>query len=59
MASWMRTIRTTLTLDPDVERLLEEEAHRVRRPRAKQIINDAIRQGLAPRLADRRRQYRA
>lgn len=44
-------MRTTLTLDPDVERLLEEEAHRVRRP-WKQIVNDAIRRGLAPRLAD-------
>jgi len=44
-------MRTTLTLDPDVERLLEDEVHRVRRP-FKQVVNDAIRRGLAPRLAD-------
>jgi hypothetical protein len=44
-------MRTTLTLDPDVERMLEEEAHRVRRP-WKQVVNDAIRRGLTPRLAD-------
>lgn len=43
-------MRTTLTLDPDVERLLEEEAHRLRRP-WKQVVNDAIRRGLAPRAA--------
>jgi len=44
-------VRTTLTLDPDVERLLADEAHRVRRP-FKQVVNDAIRRGLSPRLAD-------
>jgi hypothetical protein len=44
-------MRTTLTLDPDVERLLTEEMHRVRRP-YKQVVNDAIRRGLAPRLSD-------
>jgi hypothetical protein len=44
-------MRTTLTLDPDVERLLREEMHRVRRP-YKQVVNDAIRRGLAPRLSD-------
>jgi hypothetical protein len=44
-------MRTTLTLDPDVEKLLEAEVHRVRRP-WKQVVNDAIRRGLAPRLAD-------
>jgi hypothetical protein len=44
-------VRTTLTLDPDVERLLTEEMHRVRRP-YKQVVNDAIRRGLAPRLSD-------
>lgn len=41
-------MRTTLTLDPDVARMLEEEAHRVRKP-FKQVVNDAIRRGLAPR----------
>jgi hypothetical protein len=43
-------VRTTLTLDPDVARLLEEEAHRTRKP-FKQVVNDAIRRGLSPRLA--------
>jgi hypothetical protein len=40
-------MRTTLTLDPDVVRLLEEEKARQRRP-FKDIVNDAIRRGLAP-----------
>ena len=52
-------MRTTLTLDPDVERMLTEEMHRVRRP-YKQVVNDAIRRGLAPRLSDApSRPYRA
>ena len=38
-------MRTTLTLDPDVARLLEEERHRRRAP-FKQIVNEAIRRGL-------------
>lgn len=38
-------MRTTLTLDPDVAKLLEEEAHRRRLP-WKQVVNDAIRRGL-------------
>jgi hypothetical protein len=41
-------MRTTLTLDPDVVRLLEEEVHRRRQP-FKQVVNDAIRRGLSPR----------
>lgn len=41
-------MRTTLTLDPDVARMLEEEAHRQRKP-FKEIVNDAIRRGLAPK----------
>jgi hypothetical protein len=40
-------MRTTLTLDPDVVQLLEEEKHRQRRP-FKEIVNDAIRRGLGP-----------
>ena len=40
-------MRTTLTLDPDVARLLEEESHRQRKP-FKQVVNEAIRRGLAP-----------
>jgi hypothetical protein len=39
-------VRTTLTLDPDVAKLLEEEAHRRRVP-WKQVVNEAIRRGLA------------
>jgi hypothetical protein len=41
-------MRTTLTLDPDVARLLEEEAHRQRKP-FKQVVNESIRRGLAAR----------
>ncbi len=40
-------MRTTLTLEPDVARLIEDAAHRQRRP-IKQIVNDALRRGLAP-----------
>jgi hypothetical protein len=39
-------MRTTLTLDPDVAKLLEEEAHKRRLP-WKQVVNDAIRRGFA------------
>jgi hypothetical protein len=38
-------MRTTLTLDQDVERLLAAAAHRERRT-FKEIVNDAIRRGL-------------
>jgi hypothetical protein len=41
-------MRTTLTLDPDVAQLLEEETHRLRLP-WKQVVNDAIRRGFAAR----------
>lgn len=41
-------MRTTLTLDPDVVRLVEDEIHRMRRP-FKHVVNDALRRGLAPR----------
>ena len=40
-------MRTTLTIDPDVARLIEDEVHRTRRP-FKQVVNDAIRRGLSP-----------
>lgn len=43
-------MRTTLTLEPDVARLLDEEVHRQRRP-LKQIVNDALRRGLSPQAA--------
>jgi hypothetical protein len=45
-------MRTTLTLDPDVARLLKEEAHRQRKS-FKQVVNEAIRRGLAPVAAGR------
>ena len=38
-------MRTTVTLDPDVRRLLEEAEHRSGRP-FKQVLNDAVRAGL-------------
>jgi hypothetical protein len=38
-------MRTTLTLDPDVARMIDEEVHRARKP-LKQVINDALRRGL-------------
>lgn len=44
-------MRTTLTLDPDVARLLEEEVHRRRRP-FKEVVNDAIRRALLPGRAE-------
>lgn len=40
-------MRTTLTLDPDVVRLIEEAIHRLRKP-FKHVVNDALRRGLAP-----------
>jgi hypothetical protein len=40
-------MRITLTLDPDVARMLEAEAHRQRKP-FRQVLNDTIRRGLAP-----------
>ena len=45
-------MRTTLTLDPDVVKLLEDEAHRARKS-FKQVVNDAIRRGLAPKESTR------
>jgi hypothetical protein len=43
-------MRTTVTLDPDVARLLEEAQHRSKRP-FKQVLNDAVRAGLGRRPA--------
>ena len=40
-------MRTTLTLDADVARLLDEAVHRERRP-MKQVVNDALRRALRP-----------
>ena len=38
-------MRTTLTLDADVARMVAEEVHRVRKP-LKEVVNDALRRGL-------------
>jgi hypothetical protein len=38
-------MRTTLTIDPDVESLLEQEVQRSRLP-LKQVVNEALRRGL-------------
>jgi hypothetical protein len=38
-------MRTTLTIDPDVESLLEQEVQRSRQP-LKQVVNEALRRGL-------------
>jgi len=38
-------MRTTLTIDPDVSKLLEQEAQRSRKP-FKQVVNEALRRGL-------------
>jgi hypothetical protein len=43
-------MRTTVTLDPDVARLLEEAQQRSKRP-FKQVLNDAVRAGLGRRPA--------
>lgn len=45
-------MRTTLTLDPDVARLVEDAVHRERRP-MKQVVNEALRLALAPPPAAR------
>jgi hypothetical protein len=50
-------MRTTLTLDPDVVRLIQDAVHRERRP-TKQVINDALRRALAPPPGPRREPYR-
>jgi hypothetical protein len=52
----MLSMRTTLTLDPDVARLLDDAVHRERRP-IKQVVNDALRRGLTT-PGPRRQPYR-
>jgi hypothetical protein len=49
-------MRTTLTLEPDVARLIEEAAHRERKT-VKQVVNEALRRGLAPRGRKPRERY--
>jgi hypothetical protein len=48
-------MRTTLTLDPDVARLVDDAVHRTRKP-MKQVINEALRRGLS-RPPSRREPY--
>jgi hypothetical protein len=43
-------MRTTVTLDPDVERLLKDEAHRTRKS-FKAVLNESVRQVLNPKPA--------
>lgn len=51
-------VRTTLTLDPDVARLIEDAVAQQRKP-MKQVVNDALRRGLlAPAAGRARRGYR-
>jgi hypothetical protein len=51
------SMRTTLTLDDDVARLIEVEAHRQKKP-IKQVVNEALRRGLStPAPAPRRRRF--
>ena len=60
MASKQRcadAMRPTVTLDPDVEQLLKA-AMREREAPFKTVLNDALRQGLAPRRAAARQRYR-
>jgi hypothetical protein len=44
----MQHVRTTVTLDPDVERLLREAARRSGKS-FKEVLNRAVREALAPR----------
>ena len=52
----MLYMRTTLTLDDDVARLIQETAHRTRTS-VKQVVNAALRSALAPPAA-RQEPYR-
>ncbi len=44
-------MRTTLTLDDDLAAALKEQARRADKP-FKQVVNDTLRRGLSPVLAD-------
>jgi len=51
-------MRTTLTLDADVARMVQEEVHRVRQP-LKRVVNEALRRGLgSPRPRGQAKAYR-
>ena len=49
-------MRTTLTLDDDLAAALREQARRVDQP-FKQVVNDTLRRGLSPALAEARPGY--
>ena len=49
----MTFMRTTLTIDPDVERLLQHEIRRTERS-LKAVVNDALRLGLGMRTKPHR-----
>ena len=49
----MTFMRTTLTIDPDVERLLQHEIRRTERS-LKAVVNDALRLGLGMRAKPHR-----
>ena len=44
-------MRTTLTLDDDLAAALKEQARRADKP-FKQVVNDTLRRGLSPALAE-------
>ncbi|MHB8450495.1 MAG: type II toxin-antitoxin system antitoxin VapB33 [Mycobacteriales bacterium] len=50
-------MRTTLTLDADVARLVADAVHRERRP-MKQVVNEALRRALAPAASADQPPYR-
>jgi hypothetical protein len=50
-------MRTTLTLDDDVARLIEDAVHRERQP-MKQVVNDALRESLERRSRTPQEPYR-
>ena len=50
-------MRTTVTLEPDVERFVREEAHRTKRP-FKAVINDLLRRAMRPERGARPRPFK-
>ena len=50
-------MRTTLTIDQDLAEALRKKASRARKP-FKQVVNEALRAGLAAQEAPPRRRYR-
>ena len=48
----MRLMRTTVTLEPDVERMIRQEVA-ARRKTFKQVLNEAVRRGLREPLTSR------